>query len=92
MTLEADIELAVVAWAEDHGWHVRKVAWIGRDGAPDRVFFGHGRTVWVEFKKPGEVPRPIQVREHKRMAAGGARVHVVDNVADGIAILQDAMR
>lgn len=90
MTLEADIELAVVAWAEDHGWEVRKVKWLGRDGAPDRVFFGYGRTVWIEFKRPGEEPRPNQVREHRRMAKGGAKVHAVDSVEQGIAILRSA--
>lgn len=90
--LESDIELAVVAWAEDHGWEVRKGKWVGRDGAPDRVFFGYGVTIWMEMKRPGEAPRPNQVREHRRMAAGGAHVHVVDRVEDGIAILRSAMR
>lgn len=92
MTLESDIELSLVAWAEDHGWEVRKVKWIGRDGAPDRVFFGHGHTVWIETKRPGELPRANQVREHRRMAKGGAKVHVVDDIEDGIAILRSVMR
>ncbi len=91
MTRESVIELTVVGWAEDHGWEARKVRWLGHDGAPDRVLFGHGCTVWFEFKAPGQTARPTQVREHRRMAKGGVTVHVVDSIEDGIAILQKAM-
>lgn len=85
--LESSIEGVVVTRAEAAGWFQRKVAWLGRKGAPDRVFIKDGRTVWIEFKRPGEAPRLSQVLEHDRMRAGGAEVHSVDSIAQGLRIL-----
>lgn len=61
------------------GWFFcRKVQWVGRVSAPDRLFLKAGRYVWVEFKKPGEEPKESQIREHNRMRKEGAEVYVVD--------------
>ncbi len=81
------IESTVVNKAETDGWLVRKVAWPGRRAAMDRLFVKDGRTVWIEFKAPGEEPEPLQAREHKRFRDHGAEVHVVDNVRDGLRVL-----
>lgn len=62
-----------------HG-EVRKVRWIGRNGAPDRLVMLPGRTIWIELKRPGERPRPSQTREHARMRAMGQIVVVVDSL------------
>ena len=81
---EANIEIPVCAFAQEQGWFCRKNEWVGRRGAPDRVFShpDHG-PLWVEFKRPGAKPRVQQVREIARMQAAGMRVHVIDNVEDG---------
>ena len=86
--LEAAIEMPVVRRAEAAGYFVRKAGWVGRKGAPDRVFSRYDRgTVWIEFKAPGEKPRLSQSREHERMRNAGMEVHVCDNVEDGLRIL-----
>ena len=41
----------------------------------------HGRSIWVELKAPGKVAEPHQLREHRRMAAMGQRVVVIDSLA-----------
>lgn len=47
---------------------------------PDRVcFFPNGLTVFVELKRPGEEPRPGQIREHNRLRALGYLVYVIDS-------------
>lgn len=53
---------------ERHGSQIRKVKWINRNNAPDRVFGcpNYG-TVFVEVKRPGKRPTAAQEREHKRM-------------------------
>lgn len=77
---ESEIEKYLVDAAEAKGFLVRKVSWIGRRGAPDRVIMlPGGRIVWVELKAPGEKPEPHQEREHVRMRALGQRVEVVDS-------------
>ena len=88
---ERDIEAHLVKRVKELGGEVRKVQWIGRVGAPDRlvmtpaVTLSNGwtrfaRTTWVELKAPGAKARPSQVREHERMRAMGQRVVVIDSI------------
>ncbi len=73
------IEQYLVERVKALGGEVRKVHWIGRNGAPDRIAMLPDRTVWVELKAPGEKCRPHQIREHERMRRMGQRVEVVDS-------------
>lgn len=77
---ERDIEAHLVKRVKDLGGECRKVAWIGRHGAPDRLVMLPGNTVWAELKAPGEKARPSQLREHERMRAMGQRVVVIDSI------------
>lgn len=86
--LEASIEGVVVARAEAAGWWQRKVSWLGRKGAPDRVFSKNGRTVWIEFKKKDKKARLLQELEHVEMRAAGMEVHLVDSIEQGLRVLR----
>lgn len=79
----AHVEKPVCDYAAKRGFIVRKCSWIGRRGAPDRLFMGHGRFFFVEFKDTGEVPEPHQEREINRMLDNGIPVHVIDSFVDG---------
>ena len=81
------IEQYLVERVKALGGEVRKVRWIGRNGAPDRLAMlpatndpDQGRTIWVELKAPGEKCRPHQIREHERMRRMGQRVEVIDSI------------
>lgn len=81
---ESDIEKYLVHRAKMLGGEIRKVKWIGRSGAPDRVLMlpyssGRESTIWVECKATDEVPTEAQAREHQRMRDVGQRVEVVDS-------------
>jgi hypothetical protein len=85
---ERNIEAYLVAQVKRIGGEVRKVSWIGRRGAPDRlVMLPHdgryhgawGPCYWIELKAPGKKPEPHQLREHQRMRAMGQRVEVIDS-------------
>ena len=88
---ESDIEDYLVKRVREKGGEVRKVKWIGRNGAPDRLVMLkgiHNHTVWVELKAPGlaalfpHTPHERQQhREHERMRAMGQRVVVIDSIA-----------
>lgn len=94
MAEEAKIEKYLVKQMKALGGEVRKVKWIGRRGAPDRLVMlpgdiecGNGdllentsRTIWVELKAPGKAPEPHQAREHERMRKMGQRVEVIDSM------------
>jgi hypothetical protein len=83
---ERDIEAHLVKRVKELGGEVRKVQWIGRNGAPDRLVMLTPRdpeenpTIWVELKAPGEKAEPHQKREHNRMRALGQRVVVIDSI------------
>ena len=91
---ERDIEAHLVRRVKELGGEVRKVQWIGRRGAPDRLVMLPARTVrvpggrieyedetvWVELKAPGAEPEPHQLREHERMRKLGQRVVVIDSI------------
>jgi len=85
---ERDIERHLVQRVKALNGEVRKVQWIGRRGAPDRLVMlpapaGPGQwraPVWVELKAPGVKPEAHQLREHKRMRAMGQRVVVIDSI------------
>ena len=92
---ERDIEAHLVKRVKALGGEVRKVQWIGRRGAPDRLvmvpFQGKSPsqrcTIWVELKATGEKPEPHQVREHARMFRMGQHVVVIDSIEGVEALL-----
>lgn len=95
---ERDIEAHLVQRVKALGGEVRKVKWIGRRGAPDRLVMlpdpGPGVGVfnnawWVELKATGVKPETYQLREHKRMREMGQRVVVIDSI-EGVEALLNA--
>ena len=84
---ESRIERAATDYAETRGWWEIKIKMASKNGVPDRLFLRDGRYVWIEFKRPGEVPRPQQVKRIADMRAHGAEVFVCDNLDDAKRIL-----
>jgi hypothetical protein len=90
-TPEGKIEDYLVAQCEARGALVRKLAYIGRRGAPDRMVVwpfvddpvdccGYETPVdFVELKAPGKKPDPHQEREHKRLLGLGCNVFIIDS-------------
>lgn len=79
--LERTVEAHLVARVKAMGGEVRKLAWIGRHGAPDRlVMLPHRTTTFVELKRPGAKAKPHQAREHDRMRKMGQTVLVLDSI------------
>ena len=92
---ERDIERHLVKRVKELGGEVRKVQWVGRRGAPDRLVMlppdayvdDQHCTIWVELKAPGgaetfpaNAHERQQAREHTRMARMGQRVVVIDSI------------
>lgn len=85
---ERDIEEYLRKRVKAMGGETRKVKWIGRDGAPDRLVMMLARTIWVELKRPGKLAtfpadahERAQHREHERMRELGQHVVVIDSLA-----------
>ena len=82
--LEKQIEKAVCDYAKSKGILCYKFVSPGHAGVPDRMFVLPGGIVFfIEFKRLGGVPTPLQMREIERLRSQGVSVFVVDNVIDG---------
>jgi hypothetical protein len=91
---ESVIEKHLVKRVKELGGEVRKVQWIGRRGAPDRLvmlpaswkgrrtsgFWDSPTPIFVELKATGVAPETYQLREHERMRKMGQRVVVIDSI------------
>lgn len=63
---ESKIEKALVKRVREAGGEIRKLAWVGRRGAPDRLVMLPGRNpVLVELKAPKGRLSKLQIREHE---------------------------
>ena len=91
---ESEIEKALTSQVKAMGGECRKVAWLDRRGAPDRLvmlpprlgqrrgedWFRKSESFFVELKAPGKKPTKLQAREHERLMKYGLRVEVVDSL------------
>jgi hypothetical protein len=86
---ESSIEAALVKFAKANGVLTYKFVSPSHRGVPDRLFVGNGTTLYLELKRPGEKPTPIQDREIKRLAEKMVPAFCVDNVEAGKALISD---
>lgn len=78
---ERNIENRVVQYAKKHlGAMVRKLNGFGFNHWPDRlVLMPRCPDLYIEFKKPGEKPTPMQAKIHTDLRTQGREVWVEDN-------------
>ena len=75
---EREVEKKLILEVKKRGGLCEK--WVsGTVGWPDRiVILPDGKVGFVEVKRPGETPRPMQVHRHKLLRQLGAKVYVLD--------------
>ncbi|WP_291468939.1 VRR-NUC domain-containing protein [Acidovorax sp.] len=79
---EREVEAELVRRVQAAGGQAYKFTSPGRRGVPDRLVLLPGRAPeFVELKRKGQKAKPHQVREHERMRAAGAVVHIIDDEA-----------
>lgn len=74
---EKEIEKYFKEKCEELGAEVRKLSWIARRGAPDRLVMINGQAIFVELKQDKGELEPHQIREHERLRAVGMRVETL---------------
>ena len=76
---EREIERKLVSAVKSRGGICPKFVSPGFDGMPDRVvLLPHGKFGFVEVKRPGEKPRPLQTARHRILRKLGFLVFVLD--------------
>lgn len=84
-TPEGKVEDYFVEQCEANGALVRKLAYVGRRGAPDRMvvwptYRSLGPSIdFVELKAPGQKADDHQAREHERLRVLGCNVFTLDS-------------
>ena len=89
MGIEAVMEEVVVDDARKAGWFVEKIKWMGRRGAPDRLFIKDGRVIFIEFKRPGKGNNTStgQDKSIAALKAAGVECYVFDTPTAAYRIL-----
>jgi hypothetical protein len=77
---ESVVEKHLVSRVVALGGMTRKLKWIGKRGAPDRLVILHGSVFFIELKRPGGKLDPLQVREIERIRNNGGRVATLDSI------------
>jgi hypothetical protein len=79
--LEKQVEGYLVKKVKEAGGIAAKWVSPGRSGVPDRIVFRPGgKIIFVELKRPGEKPTPLQNRIIEILRGLGADVRVVDSM------------
>lgn len=79
---EREIERKLVSAVKCRGGICPKFVSPGFDGMPDRVvLLPQGKIGFVEVKRPGEKPRPLQIARHRLLRKLGFLVFVLDGEA-----------
>lgn len=90
--LEKQIEKAVCDYAKSKGVLCYKFVSPGHAGVPDRMFVLPGGIVFfIEFKRTGCVPTPLQMREIERLRSQELSVFVIDNIVEGTSCIDQMM-
>lgn len=85
---ESKIEEDVFKWAKRRKIKVCKVQFV-ETGHPDRLFIlQNGLHVWIEFKRPGEVPSRLQYYRIRELQNLGAVATWTDDADDAIKFLE----
>lgn len=86
--LEKTTEDRVCKWAVEHGFLTPKVKFV-EVGWPDRLFISpKGRHIYIEFKRKGEEPRPIQYHRIKNLSKRGVMAVWTDSYDYAVGVLQ----
>lgn len=82
MTPERRLEELLIKRCKALGWLTRKVQWIGRRGAPDRIVIRNGVVRFLELKGPAGRLTPHQTAELARLQAAGVDARVIRTAAE----------
>lgn len=77
--LESVIQGRIIKRLEKDGWMVVKLGITNLPGIPDLLALKDGHARFIEVKRPGEKPRPLQLYRHEQLRNLGFIVEIMDN-------------
>lgn len=85
---ESVIEAALVRFAASNRIYTAKFVSPANKGVPDRIFIKDGVVLFLEIKRPGKKPTPLQFYQIKCLTTHGANAQWCDSTESGEAILK----
>lgn len=77
---------------EAQGYYVVKLILTNKPGIPDFLCLKNGKAFFVEVKRPGEKPRPLQYHRINELKEMGFRCEVWDNSNIEEKMIADTMK
>lgn len=74
--LESKIQARIIKRLEAQGYYVVKLILTNKNGIPDLLLLKDGKASFVEVKRPGEKPRPLQEYRMKELTELGFECEV----------------
>jgi len=78
--LESHLQRAIIQKLTAEGWLVIKLIKTNTNGIPDLLCHRQGRTAYIEVKRPGYKPTPLQAYRHRQLQEQGISVFIIDNI------------
>lgn len=89
---ESQLETEVKKALEAYEWTVLKFFSTANTGWPDRVCLSAtGKTVWIEFKKPGGLMAPLQKINREWLISHDHYFFQLDNPAACVSFIEDTL-
>jgi Holliday junction resolvase len=76
--LESRVQDRIVKRYKKEGWIVVKIMLCSLSGFPDLMCLRAGKALFIEVKRKGERPRPLQTFIHDMLRGAGFEVLVLD--------------
>lgn len=75
--LESIVQRHIIKDLEKDGWFVIKLILTNCNGIPDLMALKGGKVKFIEVKRRGQKPRPLQVYRHEQLRKLGFEVDVL---------------
>jgi Holliday junction resolvase len=79
LPLEKEVQKRIIKRYEEEGYIVVKITLCSKPGFPDLLLLKNGIAKFIEVKRPGGKPRPLQAYRIDELRNAGFEVEVLDH-------------
>ncbi|MGL4519343.1 MAG: VRR-NUC domain-containing protein [Phocaeicola sp.] len=76
--LESSVQADIIKRYEKQGYYVIKLVSTNKNGIPDLLLLKDGKASFIEVKRKGGKPRPLQVYRMQELQERGFEVQLLD--------------
>jgi len=77
---ESTIQTQIIKQLKASGWLVNKIIQCTLNGTPDIIALKNGRCIFIEVKREGAKPTPLQQYRHKELRDQQFEVYTINNI------------